>query len=82
MISTAKTVMVRFGANGRVVIPGRLLKEFGIAEGTEMSAISTPDGILLRPLADQAFIKSLRGKYRDWPLMETLQGMKLEEKRL
>ena len=72
--------MVRFGANGRVVIPGRLLKQFGIAEGTELVAISTPEGILLKPLTVQAFIKSLRGKYRDLPLMETLQEMKREER--
>ena len=55
-------ISVRFGANGRVIIPGRLLKQFGIAEGTELMAISTPEGILLKPQAGQASIKSLRGK--------------------
>jgi len=42
---------------------------------------STPAGILLRPIT-RSYIKSLRGKYRHLPLMETLKEMKHEEKDL
>ena len=49
--------MVRFGAKGQVVIPGRLLKEFGIAVGTVMAVVLTPEGILLKPPTGHAFLK-------------------------
>ncbi len=79
MIATIKASTVSFGAKGQVVIPSKLRKEFEIEEGTKASVISTPEGILLKPVT-RAYIKSLRGKYRDLPLMETLQEMKQEEK--
>ena len=49
--------MVRFGAKGQVFIPGRLLKEFGIAEGPVMAVVLTPEGILLKPPTGHAFLK-------------------------
>ena len=79
MIATLKADTVNFGTKGQVVIPRRLRKEFEIEEGTRATVVATPDGILLKPIT-RAYIKSLRGKYRHLPLMETLKEMKREEK--
>ena len=74
-----KADTVNFGAKGQVVIPSRLRREFEIEEGTRATVVATPDGILLKPIT-RAYIKSLRGKYKNLPLMETLREMKREEK--
>ena len=79
MIAPMETDTVHFGAKGQVVIPRRLRREFEIEEGTRATVVATPDGILLKPIT-RAYIKSLRGKYRHFPLMETLKAMKREEK--
>ena len=79
MITTLKLDTVSFGAKGQVVIPRRLRKEFEIEDGTKATVISTPEGILLKPIT-RSFLKSLRGKYKHLPLMETLREMKREEK--
>ena len=78
MVATLKVNTVNFGTKGQVVIPLRLRKEFEIAVGTKAVVESTPAGILLRPIT-RSYIKSLRGKYRHLPLMETLKEMKREE---
>ena len=70
---------VYFSIKGQVVIPRRLRREFEIEEGTRAYVESTPEGILLKPIT-RAYIKSLRGKYKHLPLMETLKEMKREEK--
>jgi AbrB family looped-hinge helix DNA binding protein len=70
---------VNFGTKGQVVIPLRLRREFEIESGTRATVVSTPEGILLKPIT-RAYIKSLRRKYRHLPLMETLRDMKREEK--
>jgi AbrB family looped-hinge helix DNA binding protein len=72
---------VYFSSKGQVVIPRRLRREFEIEEGTRAYVESTPEGILLKPIT-RAYIKSLRGKYKHLPLMETLKEMKREEKEL
>jgi AbrB family looped-hinge helix DNA binding protein len=79
MISTLKLETVNFGTKGQVVIPRRLRKEFEIEEGTKATVVATPEGILLKPIT-RSYIKSLRGKYKNLPLMETLKEMKREEK--
>ena len=79
MIPPANVETVRFGTKGQVVIPRRLRKEFAIEIGTQATVVATPEGILLKPITS-ASIKSLRGKYQDLPLMETLREMKREEK--
>ena len=79
MIVTHKLDTVHFGTKGQVVIPRRLRREFEIEEGTRATVVATPDGILLKPIT-RAYIKSLRGKYKHLPLLETLQEMKREEK--
>jgi AbrB family looped-hinge helix DNA binding protein len=72
---------VYFSSKGQVVIPRRLRREFEIEEGTRAYVESTPEGILLKPIT-RAYIRSLRGKYKHLPLMETLKEMKREEKEL
>jgi AbrB family looped-hinge helix DNA binding protein len=79
MITTLKTDTVSFGTKGQVVIPSRLRREFEIEEGTKATVVSTPEGILLKPIT-RTYIKSLRGKYKHLPLMETLKEMKREER--
>ena len=79
MISHVKLETVNFGTKGQVVIPLRLRKEFEIENGTKATVVSTPEGILLRPIT-RSYIKSLRGKYKHLPLMETLTEIKREEK--
>jgi AbrB family looped-hinge helix DNA binding protein len=79
MVALIKPDTVNFGAKGQVVIPRRLRREFEIEEGTRAAVIATPEGILLKPIT-RAYIKSLRGKYKNLPLMETLKEMKDEEK--
>lgn len=81
MITTLRADTVNFGTKGQVVIPRRLRREFEIEEGTKATVVATPEGILLRPIT-RAYIKSLRGKYKHLPLMETLKEMKREEKEL
>jgi AbrB family looped-hinge helix DNA binding protein len=70
---------VQFSIKGQVVIPRRLRKEFEIEEGTQALVESTPEGILLKPITPK-FIRGLRGKYKNLPLMETLHAVKREEK--
>ena len=71
--------LVYFSVKGQVVIPRRLRKEFEIEEGTKATVVGTPEGILIKPVT-RTYIKSLRGKYKHLPLMETLKEMKQEEK--
>ena len=79
MIATLKLDTVSFGTKGQVVIPRKLRREFEIEDGTKATVVSTPEGILLKPIT-RTYIKSLRGKYKHLPLMETLKEMKHEEK--
>ena len=79
MIAATKAESVYFSIKGQVVIPQRLRKEFEIEEGTRALVESTPEGILLKPVTGK-FIRSLRGKYKHLPVMETLKEMKREEK--
>jgi len=79
MIATLKLDTVSFGTKGQVVIPRRLRKEFEIENGTKATVVSTPEGILLKPIT-RTYLKSLRGKYKHLPLMETLGEIKREEK--
>ena len=74
-----KAESVYFSVKGQVVIPRRLGKEFEIEEGTRAYVEATPEGILIKPVTAK-FIRSLRGKYKHLPLLETLKEMKREEK--
>jgi len=52
---------VCFTANGQVIIPASLRKEFAIADGTKAIVEATPEGILLKPVTSLATVRRLRG---------------------
>jgi AbrB family looped-hinge helix DNA binding protein len=81
MITTLKADTVNFGAKGQVVIPRRLRREFEIEEGTRASVVSTPEGILLKPIT-RAYIKSLRGSLKGTKAMETFMAERKREREL
>ena len=81
MITTQKIETVNFGTKGQVVIPRRLRREFEIEEGTKASVMSTPEGILLKPIT-RAYIKSLRGSLKGTKAMETFMAERKREREL
>ena len=81
MITTQKIETVNFGTKGQVVIPRRLRREFEIEEGTKASVMSTPEGILLKPIT-RAYIKSLRGSLKGTKAMETFMAKRKREREL
>ena len=81
MITTLKAETVNFGSKGQVVIPRRLRKEFEIEEGTRATVVSTPEGILLKPIT-RAYIKSLRGSLKGTKAMETFMVERKRERDL
>ena len=81
MITTHKIETVNFGTKGQVVIPRRLRREFEIEEGTKASVMSTPEGILLKPIT-RAYIKSLRGSLKGTKVMETFMAERKREREL
>jgi AbrB family looped-hinge helix DNA binding protein len=81
MITTLKVDTVNFGAKGQVVIPRRLRREFEIEEGTRASVVSTPEGILLKPIT-RTYIKSLRGSLKGTKAMETFMAERKREREL
>ena len=81
MSTTTKTGSVWFTTKGQVVIPVWLRRQFGIEEGTRASVMATDEGILLKPIT-RAYIKSLRGKYKHLPLLETLAEDRKRERDL
>ena len=81
MRTTSKTDSVCFTTKGQVVIPVWLRRQFGIESGTKASVMATDEGILLKPIT-RAYIKSLRGKYKHLPLLETLAEDRKREREL
>ena len=81
MNATLKAGTVNFGAKGQVVIPLRLRKEFEIEEGTKATVISTPEGILLKPIT-RSYFKSLRGSLKGTKAMETFMAERKRERDL
>jgi len=81
MNTTMRADTVNFGTKGQVVIPRRLRKEFEIEEGTRATVISTPEGILLKPIT-RAYIKSLRGSLKGTKAMETFMAERKREREL
>jgi AbrB family looped-hinge helix DNA binding protein len=81
MIATLKLDTVNFGTKGQVVIPRRLRKEFEIEEGTKATVVSTPEGILLKPIT-RSYIKSLRGSLKGTKAMETFMAERKRERDL
>jgi AbrB family looped-hinge helix DNA binding protein len=81
MIATLKMDTVSFGAKGQVVIPRRLRQEFEIESGTKATVISTPEGILLKPIT-RSYIRSLRGSLKGTKAMETFLAERKREREL
>jgi len=81
MMATLKLETVNFGTKGQVVIPRRLRKEFEIEEGTKATVVSTPEGILLKPIT-RSYIKSLRGSLKGTKAMETFMAERKRERDL
>jgi AbrB family looped-hinge helix DNA binding protein len=81
MITTLKTDTVSFGTKGQVVIPRQLRKEFEIENGTRATVVSTPEGILLKPIT-RSYIKSLRGSLKGTKAMETFMAERKRERDL
>ena len=81
MIATLKMNTVSFGSKGQVVIPRRLRKEFEIEEGTKATVVSTPEGILLKPIT-RSYIRSLRGSLKGTKAMETFMAERKRERDL
>jgi AbrB family looped-hinge helix DNA binding protein len=81
MIDTAKPDTVSFGTKGQVVIPRRLRREFEIEEGTKATVVSTPEGILLKPIT-RAYIRSLRGSLKGTNAMEIFMAERRKEREM
>jgi len=81
MIATHKIETVNFGTKGQVVIPRRLRREFEIEEGTRATVVSTPEGILLKPIT-RTYIRSLRGSLKGTKAMETFMAERKREREL
>jgi len=81
MIATLKLETVNFGTKGQVVIPRRLRKEFEIEDGTKATVVSTPEGILLKPIT-RTYIRSLRGSLKGTKAMETFMAERKRERDL
>ena len=81
MIATLKMDTVNFGTKGQVVIPRRLRREFEIEEGTKATVVSTPEGILLKPITSK-FIKSLRGSLKGSGVMKAMMEDRKRERDL
>jgi AbrB family looped-hinge helix DNA binding protein len=60
MSARAEPDTIWFTTKGQVVIPRHLRKEFHIEEGTRAVVMSTPEGILIKPVTRHA-INRLRG---------------------
>jgi AbrB family looped-hinge helix DNA binding protein len=76
-----QTDTVYFSVKGQVVIPRRLRKEFEIEEGTRAQVMSTPQGILIRPVT-RAYIRSLRGSLKGAGVMQALREDRKREREL
>ena len=81
MITTQKIETVSFGTKGQVVIPRRLRREFEIEEGTKASVVSTPEGILLKPIT-RTYIKSLRGSLKGKGVLKAMMEDRKAEREL
>lgn len=81
MSVATKPDMVSFSIKGQVVIPRRLRREFEIEEGTKATVVSTPEGILLKPITSK-FIRSLRGSLKGTKAMDVFLAERRREQEL
>jgi AbrB family looped-hinge helix DNA binding protein len=81
MIVAAKSETVSFSIKGQVVIPRRLRKEFEIEEGTRAYILSTPEGILIKPVTTK-FIRGLRGTLKGKGVLKAMMEDRKKEREL
>ncbi len=76
-----KAETISFSVKGQVVIPRRLRKEFEIEEGTRAYILSTPEGILIKPVTTK-FIRSLRGTLKGRGVLKAMMEDRKKEREL
>jgi AbrB family looped-hinge helix DNA binding protein len=81
MKSDPDIATVQFTTKGQVVIPARFRRAFHIEDGTKASVVTTPDGILIRPIT-RTYIKSLRGSLKGSGVMKALLNDRKHERSL
>ncbi len=81
MITTLRLDTVSFGTKGQVVIPRKLRREFEIEDGTKATVVSTPEGILLKPIT-RTYIRSLRGSLKGSGVMMAMMEDRKRERDL
>ena len=81
MNTATKIDTVYFSIKGQVVIPRRLRREFEIEEGTRAYVLSTPQGILIKPVTTK-FIRSLRGTLKGSGVMKAMMEDRKQEREL
>jgi AbrB family looped-hinge helix DNA binding protein len=64
--------MVAFTTKGQIVIPARIRKEFEIKSGTRAAVVSTPEGILLKPVTRE-YIRGMRGSAKGKKVWDAFQ---------
>lgn len=82
---TSKQHSVCFTTKGQIVIPARLRREFHIESGTRAVLVSTPEGILLKPVTKEAIARGfglLKRKSGTKPFAKEWAEHKAEERAL
>jgi AbrB family looped-hinge helix DNA binding protein len=75
-----KTAVSSVSSKGQIVIPAALRDQMGLVPGTRVSLERNGDTIVLRPLT-KAFVRSLRGYFRDSSLEELRERSHRDDKK-
>ena len=79
MNTVEKHDTVFFSVKGQVVVPSRLRRALGIAEGTRALVWSDGDRIILKPITAR-HVQSLRGSLRDKGVLQSFTSKQATEK--
>jgi AbrB family looped-hinge helix DNA binding protein len=71
---------VRIDARGQITIPATLRKKLGITAKTPIHIDEQDGRIILQPITRE-YIHSIRGMYKDLPLMVDIKRMRAEDQR-
>ena len=75
-----KASVSQLSTKGQIVIPARLREELGLVPGTPVSIEREGDALILRPVT-AAFVRSLRGYFRNAGLGELREREHRDDKR-